>query len=116
MVNQSLSESLQSPTHIECSLVFLPKKSEPIHFLRAIRSCISFPFINFSCVDSFFFDQSSKHLSADHLRYEHGHSYMATSVGLVSYILADQGQRDELPTKQTSFLVQPYVGLAKIVL
>ena len=41
---------------------------------------------------------------------------MVTSVGLVSYILADLGPRGELLTKQTSFLVQPYARLTKITL
>ena len=75
-----------------------------------------FPFINFSCEGSFFFGQSSKHLLADRLRCEHRRFCTATSVKLVSYILADIGPHGKLLTKQTSFLVQPNERLARITL
>ena len=43
-VNRYLSESMQLPTHIECSSGFFPpKKPEPMHFLRAMRSSNNFP-------------------------------------------------------------------------
>ena len=58
---------------------FLPKKPEPIHVLWAMWSSNNF--------SSFIpFGQSLKHLSADHLRYEHRCFYMVSSVGLVSYM------------------------------
>ena len=38
MVNQSLSESMQSLTHTGCSSVFLPKKPEPTHFFKVMQS------------------------------------------------------------------------------
>ena len=83
---------------------FLPKKPEPILFLPAMRSFNTFSlFFNFSREGSYFFGQSSKHLSADHHRCEHRDFYKVSSVGLVSYILADQRPRGELLTKQTSF-------------
>ena len=69
-----------------------------------------------SCEGSFLFDQSSKRLSADRLRCEHRRFCMVTSVGLVSYIFADQGPRGELLTKQSSFLMQPYARLARTAL
>ena len=99
---------MQSPTHTECSTRFFPMKPEPCE-VPAV-----FPFINLFCEGSFFFGQSSKRLSADRLRCEHRRFYMATSVGLVSYILADLGPRGELLTKQPSFLVQPKARLARI--
>ena len=52
-----------------------------------------FPFINFYCKGSFFFGQSLKCFSADHLRCEHRHFYLATFVRLVLYILAGLGLR-----------------------
>ena len=72
------------------------------------------PFINFFCKGSFFFGQYSKCLSADCLRCERRRFYKVTSVGLVSYILADLGPRGELLKKQTSFLVQTYAQVARI--
>ena len=73
-----------------------------------------FPFTNFSCEGSFSFGKSWKCLFADRLKCEHRHFDMATSVGLVSYILEDLGPHGELLTKQTSFLMQRYAQLAKI--
>ena len=95
-----------------------------MHFLRAMRSSNRFPppppppppFINFSCEGSFFFGQSSRRLSADRLRCEHRRFYMATSVGLVSYLFVDLGPRGALLTMQTSFVVQLYARLARIAL
>ena len=80
--------SLCNHWHISTVLqFFLPKKPEPIHYLRAMRSSNSFSLINFFSKGSFFFSQSLKHLSADHLRCENRCFYMVTSVGFVSYIL-----------------------------
>ena len=101
---------MQLPAHSECSSVFLPTKPEPI-FLESWEVLTLFHFINFSCEGNFFFGQSSKRLSADHLRCEHRHFYTVTSVGLLSYILADLGPRGELLKKQRSFLVQPMRNL-----
>ena len=81
-----------------------------------MQSYNSFSLINFSCEGSFFFGQSSKRLSANHLRCEHRRFYKVTSVGLVLYILADLGPHGKLLTKQTSFLLQPYAWLARITL
>ena len=114
-----LCQSLCNRRHTLSVLRFLlPKKPEPIHFLRSMRSYKSFSFFfNFSCEDSFFFGQSSKHLSADRLRCEHRLFYMVTSVGLNCFVhTRNPGPRGELLTKQTSFLVQPYARLARIAL
>ena len=108
VVNRSLSESMQSPTHIECSSSFLSQEIRTDIFSLGEVPAV-FPFINFSCEGSFFFGQSSKHLSADRLKCEHRRLSMATSVRLVSHILADLGLHGKLLTKQMSFLVQPYV-------
>ena len=69
-----------------------------------------FPVISFSCEGSLFFGQSSKRLYADRLRCEHRCFYMATSVRLVLYILADLGPCSKL---LTSFLVHSYARLAR---
>ena len=80
---------------------FIPKKPEPIHFLRALWSSNSFPFISSSCQRSLFFGRSSKRLSAANFRYENRRVFMTTFVGLVSYILVNLGPLGELLTKQT---------------
>ena len=114
-VNQSLSESMQSPTSIESFFRFsFPRNQNQYIFFKLCEVPTVFPFINFSCEGSFFFRQSSKHLSVDRRRCEHRCFYMAASVGLVPYILADLEPCGELLTKQTSFLMQPYARLARI--
>ena len=103
--NRSLSESVQSPTHIECSSVFPSQEtgtdaisSSHAKFKQFFMFFFLFLIYNFSCEGSFSFGQSSKHLSADHLRCDHRRFNMATSVGLVSYILEALGPRGELLT------------------
>ena len=81
-----------------------PRNQNRYIFFEPCEVQTVFPFFQFSCEGSFFFGQSSKRLSADHLRCEHRRFYMVTSVGLVPYILADLGPRGVLLTKQTSFL------------
>ena len=98
---------MRSPTHIEWVFfrVFFPRNLNRYIFFEPCEVPTAFHFMNCSCEGGFFFGQSSKRLSADRLRCEHRRFYMVTSVGLVSYILADLGLRGELLTKQTSFLV-----------
>ena len=105
-VNQSLSDSMQSLTHIKRSSGFLSQETGTNTFsLSHAKFQQIFP-CNFSCKGSLFFVQSSKHLSTYRLRSEHRHFYMATSNRLVSHILTDRGLHSKLLTKQTSFLVQ----------
>ena len=120
-VNRPLSESLQSPTHIECSSGFLSQETRTDTFSSShVRSPNSSSLFQFFCEGSFLSSlfwggggrgegeggggQSSKRLSGNRLRCEHRRFYMVTSVGLVSCILADLGPSGELLTKQTSFL------------
>ena len=92
---------------------FLRNRNQYIFFESCeVQKSFSFFFI-FSCEGSFFFGKSSKCLSVDRLRCEQRRFYVVTSVGLVLYILADLGPCGELLTKQTSFLVQPFVRLAR---
>ena len=107
-----VSESMQSPTHIERSSVFPPQETGTDTFFSSNAKFIFSFFFQFFCEGCFFFGQSSKCLSAGRLRCEHRHFYMVTSVGLVSYILAALG----LVTKQNGFLAQPYAWLARIAL
>ena len=75
----SVSESMQSWTHIECSSGFLSRGTRSHTF----SSChVKFEqFIPLSISRCFFFGQSSKRLSADRLRCEHRRFNIATSVG-----------------------------------
>ena len=120
-INRSLSKSMQSPTHIECSSVFQETGTYTFFFFSEpcgvqIVFLFSFFFFNCSCQDRFFFGQSSKRLSAYILRCEHRRFSMVISVGLVLHILAVQGPCGELLEKQTSFLVQPYTLYARFAL
>ena len=78
-VNRSLSESMQSRTHIECSSFFSFQRNRNRYiFFEPFEVPTGFPFINFSYVGSLFFGQSWKRLSADHLgclhrRFKHGY-------------------------------------------
>ena len=123
-VYRYLSESIQSPTRIECFSGFLSQETGTDTFSTSSNSppplpppppspSLPSPVTSFSCKGSFFFGQSSKCLTDDRLRCEHRCFYMATSVRLVSHILADPGPRGTLLTKQTSFLAQPYARLAR---
>ena len=89
---------MQSPTHTECSSGFFPPRNRNRYiFFESCEVLAVFPFINMSCEDRFSFGQSSKLLSADRLRCDTDvRFYGATSVGFVSYILADLGLREEL--------------------
>ena len=94
---QSLCNRRHTLSVLRC---FLPKKPEPIHFLRAMQSSNSFSlFFNFSCEGSFFFGQSSK-LRHGYFRWIVSYilAELGPRVGLVSYILAEQGPRGELLT------------------
>ena len=71
VVNQSLSEFMKSLTHIDCSSGFLSQETGTDTFLWAMQSSSSFSLYQFLLQGSFFFGQSSKSLSADHLRCEH---------------------------------------------
>ena len=85
-------------------------------FFKPCEVPTTFPFINFSCKDSFFFGQPPKCLSADCLWCEHRRFYMATLIGLVLYILADLKPCGKLLTKPTRFVVKPHVWQARIML
>ena len=100
----------------ECSSFFSSKETRTDAFSSSHAKFQQFYPLPISHEGSFFFGQSFKRLSADHLRCEHRRFYMTTSVGLASYILADLGPHGELLTKQTSFLVQPYAWLVRIAL
>ena len=106
----------QSPSHWVFFGVSFARNRNWYIFFEPHEVPTVFPFINFSCKGSFSFGQSSKHISADHVRCEHIYFYMVTSVGLVLYILADLGLHGELLTKQMCFLVHSYARLARIAL
>ena len=77
---------------------------------------LSLSHVKFQQLFTFFlpFGQSSKRLSADHLRHEHRGFYMVTSIGLVPYILADLALQGKLLTKHKNFLMQPSAWFARI--
>ena len=75
--------------------------------LYIFPSSISLSTIDFSLCHSLIFQLIASGVTTDAFN-------MVTSVGLVSYILADLGPRGELLTKQTS--LQPYARLPRIAL
>ena len=115
---KSIYQSLCNRRHTLSVLRFLlPKKPEPIHFLRAMRSSNSFSFFTISLARVDFSLVNLRIVfSADGFRCEHRRFYIFFSVGFVSYVLAAKGPRGELLKKQTSFLVQHYARLARIEL
>ena len=76
-----------------------------------MQSSSSFPHINFYCKSSFYFGQSSKCLSTDHLTCEHRCFYMATYVRLVSYILTDLGPSGNFSQSKWIFSCNPTLRL-----
>ena len=108
---------MQLLTCIECSLGFLSQEIGTDTFSSSRAKFQQFFIISISLARvAFSFSQSWKRLLADCLRCEHRRFNMTTSEGLVSYILADLGPHGDLLTKQTSFLVQQYMWLARIAL
>ena len=73
--------SLYSLTHTGCSSAYFPGNGNRNIFFRACRVATTVHVLPFC--------PSSKHLSADRVRHEHRRFYMATSVKLILFILAD---------------------------
>ena len=114
--NQSLSVYVIVDTHWVFFSFSFPRNWNIFFNFKLCKVLTVFHFTNFYCINLFLFGQSLKRLSPECLncKCEHRHFYIVTSVGLVSYcILADPGPRGELLTKQTSFLMQLDVQLAK---
>ena len=122
-LNQSLSESMQVPTHIAWSSVFPSQEtgtdtcsSSHAKFQQVFPLSISLARVAFSLVNlQNIFPLIASGVNTD-ARCEHRRFYMATSMRLVSYILTEIGPCGELLSKQTNFLVQPYALLARIML
>ena len=107
---------MQSPTQI--LRFFLPKKLELIHFLQAMRSSNSFSPLSISLVTVAFslvnlrnvFQLTASGVNTD------ASTWLLPLDLFRTYMLADLGPFGKLLTKQTSFLVQPYVQFVRTAL
>ena len=111
-------QSMQSPTHIECSPVFLSQETGTNAFFSSHAKIkqffpwsISLARVAVSLVSL----QNIFQLITSGVNTDASTWLLLLGLFLYSYILADLGLHGEL-RKQTSFLVLPYAQLVKIVL
>ena len=106
---------MHSPTHIECSVFTFTRIRNQYIFFKPCKVPTVFPFTNFSCEDCFFFGRSLKRLSADRPSCEQTllHDYFRRTCFVQTCRPWTAWRTSH---KATSFLMQPYVWLARTAL